>query len=367
MSDTLSPSEPRAQIPDNLSEISYPYGLKKAPELGQTIEMAPGIHWLRMPLPYMLDHINLYLIEDGDGWVIVDTGVNTSKVRDLWETVFEGVMGGRPVTKVIVTHLHPDHVGLAGWLTRRFGVELWMSRTDYLMCRNLVLDTGTEAPEEGIRFYREAGFNDAQIERYRKRFGGFGKDVSAIPQSFRRLVGGQEMKIGGRTWRAIVGSGHAPEHICMYCPEAGVLLSGDQVLPRISSNISVQPTEPQADPLTDWLESCARIRDELPADTLVGPAHNEPFYGVKVRLQALIDEHEEDLGKLETMLAEPKKPNEVFSALFRRPITDDLVHMATGESLAHLNCLITRGRARRFMGEDGVARYVQSSREDAAA
>lgn len=349
MSDTNRPQSP--------AEITYPFGRKIAPEPGDTVEIAPGIHWLRMPLPYTLDHINLYLIEDGDSWVIVDTGVNTSKVRDIWEQHFTGTMQGRPVSKVIVTHLHPDHVGLAGWLCRRFDVELWMSRTDYLMCRNLVLDTGTEAPEEGVRFYREAGFNDTQIATYKRRFGGFGQHVSTLPQSFRRMVGGGEIEIGGRTWHMVVGRGHAPEHICLWCPEAGVLLSGDQVLPRISSNISVHPTEPQADPLTDWLESCARIRDQLPEDTLVGPAHNEPFYGLRVRLQALIDEHEEDLGKLEDMLQQPKRANEVFGALFRRPITDDLVHMATGESLAHLNCLIGRGVARRFLGDDGVARY----------
>ncbi|MEO0961987.1 MAG: MBL fold metallo-hydrolase [Pseudomonadota bacterium] len=363
MSNTVASQKP-TQAP---TEITYPHGLKEFPAPGETIEISPGIHWLRMPLPYSLDHINLYLIEDGDGWVIVDTGVNTSKVRDLWEQHFAGVMGGRPVTKVIVTHLHPDHVGLAGWLCRRFDVELWMSRTDYLMCCNLVLDTGTEAPEEGVRFYREAGFNDAQIETYRRRFGGFGRDVSTMPQSFRRLVGGQELEIGGRTWQAVEGRGHAPEHMCLWCPDAAVLLSGDQVLPRISSNISVHPTEPQADPLSDWLESCARIRDQLPADTLVGPAHNEPFYGLKVRLQDLIDEHETDLGKLEELIDEPKRANEVFGALFRRPITDDLVHMATGESIAHLNCLIGRGVARRFLGEDGVARYERVSPAQATA
>jgi len=356
-----------ALMPADLSQISYPYGLKTAPGPGQTFEIAPGVHWLRMPLPYALDHINLYLIEDGDGWVIVDTGVDTAQVRGLWERHFDGVMRGRAVTKVIVTHLHPDHVGLAGWLCRRFGVELWMSRTDYLMCRMLVPDTGTPAPEEGVQFYREAGFNDAQLETYKRRFGGFGRDVSPLPQSFRRLVGGQTLDIGGRTWQAVVGRGHAPEHICLWCPEAGVLLSGDQVLPRISSNISVHPTEPQADPLADWLESCARIRDQLPEDTLVAPAHNEPFYGLRVRLQMLIDDHEEGLGKLAAMLDAPKRANEVFGALFRRPITDDLVHMATGESLAHLNCLIGRGMARRFIGGDGVARYQRQDAARAAA
>lgn len=347
--------------------ITYPHGEKHAPAPGETIEVAPGVHWLRMPLPYTLDHINLYLIEDGDGWAVVDTGVDTSKVRDLWERHFDATMQGRPVTRVLVTHMHPDHVGLAGWLCRRFGVELTMSRTDYLMCRNLVLDTGTEAPDDGVRFYREAGFTEPQLATYRRRFGGFGAHVSALPQSFRRVAEGDELEIGGRTWVAVVGRGHAPEHICFWCPELGVILSGDQILPRISSNVSVHPTEPHADPLADWLESCARIRDQVPPETLVCPAHNEPFYGVALRLQALIDDHEEGLAALEALLTEPRKATEVFAALFKRPITDDLVHMATGESLAHLNCLIGRGRARRYVAEDGVARYIATGAARAAA
>ncbi len=351
MSDALAAAPP--------SEITYPFGEKVAPEPGETIEVAPGVHWLRMPLPFTLTHINLYLIEDGDGWAVVDTGVDTSKVRGLWERHFDGTMGGRPVTRVMVTHMHPDHIGLAGWLTRRFGVELWISRTDYLMCRNLVLDTAENVPEDGVRFYREAGFTEPQLETYRRRFGGFGSHVSPLPPSFRRMVEGERIMIGGREWIAIVGRGHAPEHICLWCPEAGVMLSGDQVLPRISSNVSVHPTEPYADPLADWLESCARIRDQLPEETLICPAHNEPFYGSAVRLQALIDDHEEGLAALMEMLKEPRRATDVFAALFKRPITDDLVHMATGESLAHLNCLIGRGLVTRYIAEDGVARYVR--------
>lgn len=338
--------------------ITYPFGEKHAPAPGETIEVAPGIHWLRMPLPFSLDHINLYLIEDGEGWVAVDTGVDTPEVRALWERHFETTMQGRPLTRVLVTHMHPDHVGLAGWLCRRFGVELWMSRTDYLMCRNLVLDTGTKAPEEAIRFYREAGFNERQLEIYKRRFGGFGQHVSPLPQSFRRILEGEVLPIGRHEWIAVVGRGHAPEHMCFWCPDLGLVMSGDQILPRISSNISVHPTEPYANPLADWLESCARIRDQIPPRTLVCPAHNEPFHGIAVRLQALIDEHEEGLAALLAMLSEPRRATDVFSALFRRPITDDLVHMATGESLAHLNCLIGRGLARRYIAADGVARYV---------
>ena len=335
--------------------LTYPFDAP--PEPGTTREIVPGIHWLRMPLPFALDHINLWLLEEEEGWTIVDTGVDSSLVRGYWEQIFETVLKGKPVTRVIVTHLHPDHVGLAGWLTRKWQTDLWMSRTDYLLCKTLVLDTGRPAPDEAIRFYRAAGFNDRQLEAYRKRFGGFGERVSQMPDQFHRLQDGDELQIGGRVWRVVVGSGHAPEHICLHCPDLKVFLSGDQVLPRISSNVSVHPTEPFENPLQDWIDSCARLRAGLPDDVLVLPAHNLPFFGLHNRLTSLIDGHEHGLKRLTEVLAQPKRAVDVFSALFKRRINSDLFFMATGESLAHLNCLLARGVIRRELDADGVNWY----------
>jgi len=336
--------------------LDYPFEGQR-PETGQAIEIAPGIQWVRMRLPFQLNHINLWLLEDGHGWTVVDTGVRDEPTAEAWEALFTGPMKGKPIRRVIVTHLHPDHVGMAGWLVRRFHVSLWMSRTDYLMCRNLCADTGQEAPAEGIRFYHAAGFPEDMLETYRTRFGGFGKGVYRLPNSYRRIVDGETIEIGGRQWQVVVGRGHAPEHACLWCKELNLFISGDQILPRISSNVSLFPTEPEADPLRDWLESCAKLRDLLPEDVLVLPAHNQPFRGAGLRLQELIDEHESNLEKLEALCAEPKRAVDVFPALFRSRITSGNYGMATGESLAHLNCLIYRGRVTKSTDENGVDWY----------
>lgn len=336
-------------------DLDYPFDTK--PEPGEAIEIVPGILWVRMRLPFQLNHINLWLLDDDDGWTVVDTGVRDEPTADAWKALFVGPMQGRPVKRVIVTHLHPDHVGMAGWLVRRFDVTLWMSRTDYLMCRNLVADTGQEAPKEGIDFYHAAGFPDEMLENYRTRFGGFGKGVYRMPNSYRRIVDGEEIEIGGRIWQVVVGRGHAPEHACLWCKELNIFISGDQILPRISSNVSLFPTEPDADPLRDWLESCAHLRDLLPEDVLVLPAHNQPFRGAGRRLRDLIDEHESNLEKLVALCAEPKRAVDCFPALFRSRITSGNFGMATGESLAHLNCLRYRGRITRTKDAEGVDWY----------
>ncbi|MAN61731.1 MAG: MBL fold metallo-hydrolase [Parvibaculum sp.] len=339
--------------------LSYP--VEGIPEAGDIRKVAPGIYWVRMTLPFALDHINLWLIDDSDGWVIVDTGVNDDATKASWRNIFNEKLGGRPVKRVIVTHLHPDHVGLAGWITREFDVALEMSRTDYLMCRTLVADTGKEAPQDGRNFYRAAGFSDRAVESYAKRFGGFGERVSRLPDAFKRLKDGDQLTMGGRTWQVIVGSGHAPEHVCLFCEELNVLISGDQVLPRISSNVSLHPTEAHADPLQEWIDSCKKLKAALPADALVLPAHNEPFYGLHTRLDALVEGHEEGLAKLLEMLAEPKRAIDVFPALFKREIGPDVFFMATGESLAHLSCLVARGDATVSRDEKGVDWYVCAS------
>ena len=253
--------------------------------------------------------------------------------------------------------MHPDHIGMAGWLTRQHDCRLWTTRLEYVTCRMLVADTGREAPADGVRFYRAAGWDDAALEHYRARFGGFGKAVYALPDSYRRVVDGEELAIGGRTWRAVIGRGHSPEHLCLHCPELRVLISGDQVLPRITSNVSVFPTEPDADPLSEWLASLASIKQRVSDDVLVLPSHNEPFRGLHARLDALIAGHEDRLARLATELATPKRAVDVFGLLFRRHVALDMLSMATGESLAHLNCLMARGLATRELDSGGVAWY----------
>ncbi len=338
--------------------LEYPFD---APETGGTREVAPGVHWLRMPLPFQLDHINLWLLEDGEGWTVVDTGLKGDATREIWRTHFDGVMAGRPLDRMIVTHLHPDHVGCAGWLESEFDCRLWMSRTDYLQCRMLWHDTGREAPQAAVTFYRAAGYTDEQIDKYKSRFGGFGLGVDRMPDSYRRVQDGDVIEIGGREWHVVVGSGHAPEHLCLWCPKHDLFISGDQVIARISSNISVWPTEPEGDPLAAWLDSCRKIKETVPNSVLVCPAHQRAFHGLHHRLDQLIDGHERNLDNLMKRLESPKRAVDVFGALYKRAIGEGLLGMATGESLAHLNCLLHRGLATRTRDENGVDWYETAS------
>ena len=352
MADGLPDAEVMQESADSHRGLTYPFATLPGP--GEAMEVADGVLWLRMPLPFALDHINLWALRDGDGWTLVDTGVKTSATMAAWEQLFEGALGGRPVTRVIATHMHPDHIGLAGWLTERFDCRLWMSRLEYVTCRMLLADTGREAPEEGARFYHGAGWSEAQIAGYRARFGGFGRGVYPMPDAYRRIEDGEVIRIGRDDWRVVVGNGHSPEHACLLRERDRVLISGDQVLPKISSNVSVWPTEPDADPLADWLDSLAKLRREIGEEVLVLPSHGEPFRGLHVRLAALERGHEKSLTRLLRLLATPKRAVDVFGALFARAIGDDLLGMATGESLAHLNCLRGRGLAVCATDADGV-------------
>ncbi len=355
MSTDAAPAAPAAPS-SGRAALHYPFDTPPAP--GEATEVAPGVLWIRMPLPFTLAHINLWAIEDGERWTLVDSGLRSPDTASAWRQLREGALGGRGVERVVVTHMHPDHVGMAGWITRRTGCRLWMTRLEYLTCRVLVADTGRDAPEDGTRFYRRAGWDEDALEHYRARFGGFGKHTYALPDSYRRIVDGEAIRIGAHDWEVVTGSGHSPEHACLYCPTLKLLISGDQVLPRISSNVSVFPTEPDADPLGDWLASIAKLQARVPDDVLVLPAHNLPFHGLHARLHELAAGHARGLAALRERLAEPRRVVDVFGALFRRPIdSPELLSMATGETVAHLNRLLATGEATMTVDEAGVAWY----------
>ena len=330
------------------------YVFDSKPGTGSTMPVAEGIHWLRMPLPFDLDHINLWLLEDDGGWAVVDTGINSSTSKDIWRGTFDTTMRGLPATHIIATHLHPDHLGCAGWLTRQFDVDLWMTREEYMLARLLVADTGKPAPDEAIRFYAAAGFSDQDLHDYRERFGFFGRLVSKLPESYVRIHDNDRLAIGEHLWQVLIGRGHSPEHACLYCEDQNLLVAGDQVLPTISANVSVWPTEPEANPLRHWLESLAALGDRIPEDVLVLPAHGKPFRGAHARIDAIITEHVRRLGILLDHLAEPCRVVDTFGALFGRRIPDGHRTMATGEAIAHLNYLQAGGDAVAEPDADGV-------------
>lgn len=356
MQDTSLADAP-ANSPEDRRGLHYPHG-RFTPAPDALFEVAPGVFWLRMPLPFSLDHINLWVLDDGAGWAIVDTGLNTGQGRKTWEGLFAGVLAGRPVSRVIVTHYHPDHLGLAGWLCERWGVPLEIARTEYLLARTLTLDVRDAPPAEAVEFYTRAAWPDERLDEFRGRsWGGFSKIVAPLPAGFVRIKEDDQLSIGGRNWRIVTGRGHSPEHSCMVCEEAGLMIAGDQVLPRITSNVSVYPTEPRADPLGEWLDTLDRFGC-LPATLRVLPAHNEPFDGLHARLDQLRDDHMDKLGRLEEFCATPRTVFETFPVLFHRPVRDSDTMMATGEALAHLHWLERRGQLVRDAG--AVDRFVRT-------
>jgi len=352
ISNRLRYQEPGTGI---MSPIEYTF--ENSPETGEIRDITPDIKWLRLPLPFLLNHINVWLLRDKNGWALVDTGLFTRTTREVWDYVLRHHLNHEPITRILVTHLHPDHVGCAGWMAERFGTGLWMSREEYLLCRVLVADTGKPAPPAGLRFYTNAGFAHESLERYAEHFGAFGSVVSPLPETYRRLQEGMSVRIGENDWEVIVGRGHSPEHACLFCRELNLLISGDQILPTISSNVSVYPTEPSANPLAHWFDSLQKLKRVLPEDVLVLPAHGEPFTGAHVRLDQLTAEHEQGLVKLKKICAEPRRALDVFPALFKSRITDKNLIMATGEAISHLNYLLDLGEMTCWQDDGGVNWY----------
>lgn len=337
-----------------MEPLDYPWS--EAPATGRTLEIAPGVCWLRMPMPGSLDHINLYLLQGEDGWTIVDTGLGDDATREAWEQIFEHELDGAPVTRIVVTHMHPDHVGQAGWLADRWRAPLYMTRAEYFQARAFSGSGPTGASWEAERFYRAAGLTDAELTAMRARMsqgGGYGAMLTPLPMGYRRLQEGDTLTLAGHDWRVVVGAGHSPEHACLYCRALGILIAGDQVLPIITSNVSVHPTEPEANPLKEWLESHDRLL-ALPDETLVLPAHNLPFRGLRKRLRALIAHHEDRMLALEEHCETPATARALLPVLFRRELDERQLMMALGEGIAHLHLLMHRDRIERLTGEDGV-------------
>lgn len=338
--------------------LTYPLG-RRAPEAGEALTLAEGVTWARLPVPGALKHINVWLLDDGEGVTLVDTGLDLPMSRDGWEKLFAGPLAGRSVTRIVITHFHPDHVGLAGWLGERFGVPLWMTGEEWLFARMLSADVRDTPPREAFAYWRAAGWDEEQIAREAgKGWGRFAAVVSPVPASFIRMRDGQIIRIGSRDWRVVVGSGHCPEHACLLDEAGGVLIAGDQVLPRITSNISLSLSEPEADPLGDWLDSIDRLQT-LPPHLLVLPSHGEPFTGLHARLQALARGHRERLDALHRHLGEPRRAVDCFPVLFGRKIDDSVIGLATGEAMAHLRRLELEGRARRDLRE-GVCWFARA-------
>lgn len=338
--------------------LRYPW--PHPPANGQVQTVAEGVLWLRMPLPFGLDHINLYLLRHGEGWVAVDTGLNTPQCREVWAQVFAGAMAGLPLKAVICTHFHSDHTGVVGWLAERFRCPVLMTLGEF--------DALHHGPPKAttpdwafLDFYQKAGFSAEQTaallpliqsEHFRPQ----------LAAGFVRLQHGSELRIGGRIWQVVMGNGHSPEHACLYSAEDGLLISGDQVLPRITSTVAVHVTEPGANPLQDWLDSIERLR-VIPDSVLVLPAHERPFFNLHARLDQLRDHHHNHLQQLLDACAQPCSGLEMMGVLFKKLSGrfDEL--MALGETLAHANYLMAQGKLVREE-QGGLHRYRRARTGD---
>lgn len=344
------------------AELKYPWA--NHPHRGSAQQVAEGVYWVTMPMGGSLTHINLYLLEDREGWYVVDTGLANKETEELWRAVFAVTLKGKGIAGVICTHMHPDHTGCAGFITEEYRAPLLMTRAEYYQAKTFSSNgpPSHHSSWQAQEFYLRAGMPKSYMQEMGQMFANRrpGNDSFAMPtmpNSFKRLEDGDVLRIGEHDWQVVVGSGHSPEHACLYSSSLKVLLSGDQILPVITSNVSVHPTEPDANPLKVWMESHDRFLQKIPADTLVLPAHNLPFYGARQRLRQLIMHHEDRMLAIEESCTQPRLARELLPVLFKRELDPRQMMMALGEAIAHLHLLMHRERIERVLAEDGVFRF----------
>ncbi len=338
--------------------LTYPY--ENPPVDGESIEVAPGVFWIRMPLPFALDHINLWLLRDAKdgivGWTIVDTGYGSSETHALWERHFVETMQSQPVHRIIVTHYHPDHVGCANWLHERTGAPLWMTATEFMSAHAAADDAAGFDRDNSAKLFVSHGLARVRPDfaaAQATRTAAFKRGVSSVPRQYVRMMDGDDIEIGHRHWHVSTVFGHAPEHAVLFCAADKLLISGDQVLPRISTNVGVWGNQPEANPLKQFLDSFDKF-SAMPDDTLILPSHGRVFRGLHTRIAELKQHHQDRLADLLAALAEPKAAADVLGVLFKRSLDDHQLVFAIGEAIAHLHYLWHRGTATRAQDREGV-------------
>lgn len=348
------------------SQLEYVFG-DTLPAPGTVLEVAPGVLWVRMGLPFALDHINLWLLEDEiqtgagsvRGWTVVDCGIANEATRENWEAIFATHLRGLPILRVLVTHCHPDHVGLADWLCRRWEAPLWMTAGEYCFARMMSAGLPGVDNVAAVPHFQMHGLTDPEkITSLQGRNNYYQTLVPAVPLTYRRLSDHQQVRINKHDWRVITGLGHAPEHASLVCESLGVLISGDMVLPRISTNVSVFPVEPESNPVQLYLDSLGKFSG-LPDDVLILPSHGKPFRGLHTRIRQLNEHHHDRLAEVLAACAEPKSAVDILPVMFRRPLDTHQLSFALGEALAHLHKLWFDGLVTRQSDEDGVIRFTR--------
>lgn len=346
-------TEPPVQV---RNVLDYPYG-GNVPQIGDgsTVVVDENLLWARMPVGGGLGSVNIWLFRHEGAWDIIDTGIDSPETVTAWDEIFAATIQSKAVSRLVLTHGHPDHGGLAGWISRRCDAPVLITSEEE---KELVALAKGMSPERDARqtaFFRAAGGSDALVEANMALQRSYSGLVCTPPAEFERIAAGDMLTLGGSDWRVVIGSGHSPEHACLYNKERKLFIAGDQVLPKITPNVSVRARNPEADPMTNWLSSLARIRSKIPDDVLVLPSHGDPYRGLHARIDTLIEGHEQDLKNALAEIREPKRVADLFDVLFNRPVTQSIYGLAAGEALANLHCLRTRGQATREIDADGVA------------
>jgi glyoxylase-like metal-dependent hydrolase (beta-lactamase superfamily II) len=338
-----------------MKKIIYPR--VRVPDPGAMTEVAPGVFWLRLPMPYALDHINLWLLADGDSWTVIDCGPADAASRRHWELICSRHLDGRPIQRIICTHNHPDHLGLAGWLSRRFSGELYLTRGEYENFQELLNDIASGDFSEAQHFYHAAGITGKRLDHFETEIRAYFSLIEPLPAAHHSLQDGDRLRIGAHDWQVLTGGGHSTEHLCLYCPELEIFIAGDQLLPVISSNVSVWPRKPKANPLQEWISACRRLRRILNHRTLVLPAHGRPFRGAVNRLETLLYETEIRLDSLLAGCRQRRRLVDLFPVLFAAAIENDNLLMACGEARAGCNYLLAQARLTATADKHGVVWY----------
>lgn len=333
--------------------MSLEFPFQNPPKGNQVVDIHADVKWIRQDLPMSLNHINCYLLRDGPGWCVVDAGMNLEPSRKNWLDILEGTLNGATITRVIATHHHPDHIGLAGWLVDSFQARLFTTELEYFYCRTF------RAPREEGQIHwsmqellKRMCIKKESLKHLSKGGNGYGAVVSKLPSTFRQVKDGDVLSIGDHQWTAITTRGHAPEHLSLYCAELNVYISGDQVLPKITSNVSVPSFNPDANPLQDWYESHDKVAACVPDSVLVLPSHELPFEGLHERLKDVLQHHDERLNILLEACDKPNNAQALTDILFDRELDAFANYMAVGECLAHLHLLMERGLVERYLHEE---------------
>ncbi|HQU88761.1 MAG TPA: MBL fold metallo-hydrolase [Denitromonas sp.] len=338
------------------STLLYP--IDDIPEAGQWLTVMPGVQWLRMPLPFALDHINLWILDDGDTVTLVDTGFGLPDIQALWEAALDRLT--KPVGHIIVTHYHPDHLGLADWLSQRTGAPIWMTQGEFLTGHALWHQLPGFSTEDMLEQFRHHGLDATRLDALKQRGNRYRSGVPSLPRRYNRLIHGDCLSIGGHDWKVITGYGHAPEHAALWCATRDLLISGDMLLPRISTNVSVFAATPNDDPLRRFLESIHHFND-LPERTLVLPSHGRPFQGIRARVSQLVTHHAERCDELLAACQEPRTAAQLLETLFPRELDTHQVMFAMGEAIAHLNYLAHGRDLREVDDGDDVVRFISTA------